>query len=88
MTNNKDYLNGHYSFKNWLKIMWKNGYIFLFSIFLLMSVVFGLFPEAVMMEDETTWRWGVFGFGIFVMGLIAYKGFWQFWNDLKNGRSR
>jgi hypothetical protein len=50
--------------------------------------VFGLFPEAVMMEDETTWRWGVFGFGIFVMGLIAYKGFWQFWNDLKNGRSR
>jgi hypothetical protein len=88
MANKKDYLNGDHSLKNWLKIMWKNGYIFLFSIFLLMSVVFGLFPEVVMMEGGTAWRWGAFGFGLLGMGLIAYKGFWQFWNDLKNGRSR
>ena len=88
MTNKKDYLNGDHSFKKWFSIMWKNGYIFLFSIFTLISVLFGLFPEVVQMEGETGWRWGVFGFGLFGMGLIAYKGFWQFWNDLKNGRSR
>jgi hypothetical protein len=90
MAKKKDYLDGDHSFKKWFSIMWKNGYIFLFSLFLLISVVFSLFPEAVMMEgtEYTGSRWGIFGFGLLGMGIIAYKGFWQFWNDLKNGRSR
>jgi hypothetical protein len=90
MANKKDYLNGDHSLKNWLKIMWKNGYIVLFSLFSLIAVMFGLFPEAIDMEGGSYvgWRWGIFAFGLLGMGIIAYKGFWQFWNDLKNGRSR
>jgi hypothetical protein len=88
MANKRDFLDGDHSFKNWFKIMWKNGYIFSFAIFSLVAIMFGLFPESIMMEDYTGWRWGIFGFGLLGMGIVAFKGFIQFWNDLKNGRSR
>jgi len=94
----KDFLNGDFSFKNWFKIMWGNHYI---QIFL---VAFGVLiyeltkvGEIGDIVSENFYSGGVAG-GIFtIIGLslplvvsvvVAYKGFWQFWNDLKNGRSR
>lgn len=80
----KDYLNGDHSFKMWFKIMWQNHYIQTFIAALILAIMFVTFYD-----DE-------FNFGFFVglsvpvsiMATIAYKGFYQFWNDLKKGQSR
>lgn len=84
MLNNKDFLNGDHSFKMWFSIMWKNFFIqlFLIAIFAIGLVVF-LFDEE---------RGFDFYLALTVPSLaaiiIAFKGFYQFWQDLKNGRSR
>lgn len=93
----KDYLDGDHSFKNWFKIMWKNGYIFLFFVGL-----GGMIAQLVLWNDmidmiQDNFAYSTFG-GIAtivamlipaaITGLIVGKGFIQFWNDLKNGRSR
>ena len=88
MASKKDYTGGDHSFKNWFKIMWKNGYIFLFLAFLAMTIAGTFFSERLDFDPNEYWNWFVAGFGLLGMTLIAYKGFWQFWNDLKNGRSR
>ena len=74
-----DYTNGDHSFKNWFKIMWANSYIqlFLVAVVILFIVIFGL--------PDQLW---VLTFPITMMGVIIYKGFYQFWKDLINGRSR
>ena len=79
----KDYLNGDHSFKMWFKIMWKNFYIQLFAIDLFfLSLLFALYKDRDL------------GFYIacFIliggMAVIAFKGFYQFWEDLKGGKSR
>lgn len=77
-----DPLHGDHSFKMWFKIMWSNWYIQLFVICLL-----GI--GGMICSDLD-------GFDLY-LGLsvptaaalvICYKGFYQFWDDLKNGRSR
>lgn len=93
----RDYLNGDHSFSMWFKIMWKNGYIFLFLVGLTM-LGFELFNLGnVFMWTLEAWQDGIFAgilvtMGIFIpitmVGLIAYKGFYQYWNDLKSGNSR
>lgn len=82
MPENKDLLNGDHSFKMWFSIMWKNFYIQLFFIALFaIGFVFYLFDN----EPE-------FYIALTVPSLaaviIVFKGFYQFWQDLKNGRSR
>jgi membrane protein CcdC involved in cytochrome C biogenesis len=97
MKNNKDYTNGDHSFKKWFNIMWTNGYIFLFLVGLGCIIT-----EFIMLDDvkyliSDNFKYSNFG-GIItiigllipwaITGLVTYKGFIQFWNDLKNGRSR
>jgi hypothetical protein len=93
----KDFLNGDHSFKNWFNIMWKNGYIFFFLLF------FGLFIGELVNLNWTldlviySWDDGI-GAGIATLIavlippgctiMIAYKAFYQYWQDLKGGRSR
>ena len=69
-------------FKMWFSIMWRNWYIQLFAIciaFIVLVCVSGLeymdFFLAITLPIVTAL-------------VIAYKGFYQFWNDLKNDRSR
>jgi hypothetical protein len=76
----EDFTNGDHSFKNWFKIMWSNSYIQLFvvALVILFLIVFNL-------SEEELW---VILLPISMMVVIVYKGFYQFWNDLKNGKSR
>ena len=97
MSNKRDALNGDHSFKNWFKIMWKNGYIFLFLVGLSgMIVQLANWGDMIDMISEN-FSYSTFG-GIaaalamllptMITGIVTYKGFIQFWNDLKNGRGR
>ena len=97
MADKKDFLNGDHSFKNWFRIMWKNGYIFIFLIgFVSIITQFVKWNDMMDMIHEN-FDYSTFG-GIAcivailipwaMVGIIAYKGFWQFWNDLKSGKSR
>lgn len=85
------------SFKFWFALQWQNKYIQIFAVSFSILVYqlctldnqLGYFMEA--------WYDNI-GVGLMVsMGLllplivslaVAYKGFWQFFNDLKHGRSR
>lgn len=93
----KDYLDGDHSFKNWFKIMWSNGYIFAFLVGLSSMITqIVLWNDMIdMIRDNASYStWG----GIMtvsamlippaIVALVSYKGFYQFWDDLKNGRSR
>lgn len=75
-----DFTNGDHSFKNWFKIMWSNGYIQIFAAALLAFFL-------ILFNLSGTQLW-VLLLPILIMGVVGYKGFYQFWNDLKNGRSR
>lgn len=80
MEKKRDFLNGDHSFRMWFKIMWSNGYIFAFlvAIALLIGTITtleGLELLACLIP-------------IAMIVVIGYKGFYQFWNDLKNGTSR
>jgi hypothetical protein len=85
------------SFKWWFALQWQNHYIHLFLAFLTMFVL-------QLVNFETVWGLILesyaenIGIGLFVTpflflplagaSIIAYKGFWQYFNDLKNGTSR
>lgn len=93
----KDYLDGDHSFKKWFHIMWKNGYIFTFFLgFGGMIAQLILWNDMIEMINDN-FNDSTFGgvatiVGMLVpaaiAGLTVGKGFIQFWNDLKNGRSR
>lgn len=92
-----DLLNGDHSFKMWFKIMWKNGYIFLFLVGLTALIL-----ELINIRDVFGWTIDAWHEGIaagalvtvgnfipiLIVGSIAYKAFYQYWNDLKNGTTR
>lgn len=93
----KDYLDGDHSFKNWFKIMWGNGYIFGFLLGLAGIVTQLIFWDSMIeMVKENIANGAWEGIMIVVamlippamVAIISYKGLWQFWNDLKNGKSR
>lgn len=76
----QDYTGGDHSFKKWFEIMWDNGYIPLFAVAAIaFSTVF------LTLQGSDLW---ISVLPAAVMVLIAYKGFYQFWKDLKNGKSR
>src|SRR5437016_6306572 len=94
----KDFLNGDFSFKNWFKIMWENGYIRIFAIAFGITI-YGLLNirDCINLISDNFADGGTLGGILSIVGLlicpticvvVAYKGFYQFWNDLKNGRSR
>ena len=79
----KDFLNGDFSFKNWFRIMWDNNYIQIFLTALITNILFLIFPDVA--GDGQVF---VVVFLSIIKLVVAYKGFYQKWNDLKNGRSR
>ena len=88
MKKKKDLTNGDHSFKNWFRIMERNGYVTIFVIMLAATIAFGFFPRILDIEPDSTWRWILLAFFGGITLLISYKGFYQKWKDLKNGRSR
>ena len=94
---NKGFLNGDHSFKNWLRIAWKNLYL-QFSIVSLAGMIYQLCNLGYMIEIlEDNWAYSIGGGIMTSMGLLVpsaifivstYKGLYQNWNDLRNGRAR
>jgi hypothetical protein len=79
-----DVLNGDHSFKMWFKIMWGNTYIQLFVLALAFFI-------GILTQYNSFDGWGFWvclTIPSLTMIVIAYKGFYQFWNDLKNGETR
>lgn len=97
MEQKHDFLEGDHSFKNWFKIMWKNGYIFIFLVGLSAITAQFIKWNAMIGMVNDNFNDSTFG-GIAcviamlipwaVTGVVSYKGFYQFWNNLKNGRSQ
>ena len=79
----RDYLNGDHSFKRWFKIMWKNGYVFLFLVSLALIIISIFFKEVLAFEPDNHANWVVAGLGFVIFSVVTYKGFWQFSNFLK-----
>lgn len=79
-----DYLQGDHSFKMWFKIMWQNQFIQTFVAALVVSIMVILYYD----EDYDMWFAAALSIPILAMIIIAYKGFYQFWDDLKKGKSR
>jgi hypothetical protein len=69
----------------WFQLMWMNSYIQLFGV----AIVF-LVAEIYFWDTFFSLGGLIVGLAIPIgmMILIAYKGFYQFWNDYKNGKSR
>lgn len=86
------------SFKWWFALQWQNFFIQLFTVaFVLLVLEFINFGWVIETVLENFINGGVFGGIATILGLsipallvpiIAYKGFWQFWNDMKNGTTR
>lgn len=79
----ENFLNGDHSFSMWFKIMWKNWYIQLFILALLCIV--GI---VTLYGEKDSGFYIALVIPIVIMLVISYKGFYQFWNDLKNNSSR
>lgn len=79
----KDFLNGDHSFKMWFSIMWKNFFIQLFII-----ALFAVGLVLYFFDDKGTEFYIALAVPALAAGIIVFKGFYQFWKDLKNGRSR
>ena len=93
----KDYLDGDHSLKNWFKFAWGNGYIILFMVNLALLITEIVLIDYVINLISETIESNIFGgLGLILVSLVplsscftlVYKGFYQHWNDLKNGRSR
>lgn len=85
------------SFKFWFALQWQNHYIHIFLIFFTLLILEVCNLKTVFGWVEEAWMDGV-GTGLFVSPFtllplactvaIVYKGFWQYFDDLKHGRSR
>lgn len=86
------------SFKFWFALQWQNKFLPIFIVTFLLTII-GLFKInwVINTVSENYFDEGVLGasftiaaFSIppIVSVVIAYKGFWQYFNDLKNGISR
>jgi hypothetical protein len=85
------------SFKWWFALQWQNKYIQLFAVFFT-GLILQLCNLGTMIEwYQDAWNDGVAATIMVTMGMalpiagtsiIVYKGFYQFFKDLKSGRSR
>lgn len=89
-----DYTGGDHSFKNWFKIMWQNSYIQLFALFLgllILQITHFKWCVDVWKDCHSDGVIGTIaasiGMAIPIAGasIIAYKAFFQYWRDLRNG---
>jgi uncharacterized membrane protein len=69
--------------RNWFAIMWQNFYIGGFIIGLAFFIAM-VSPYAELFGLDKLLSL----IPLAIMGFIGYKGFYQFWNDLKQGTSR
>ena len=86
------------SFKFWFALMWQNKYIQL-AVVGLVATIIELFNLGNLIDTfyenlylDGFWG-GLFSFiGMIIMPamltLVSYKGLWQYWDDMKKGRSR
>ncbi len=63
--------------RNWFALMWQNFYIQL--VIIAIGFIIGLLVTGAIL-------WSLLPLAI--CGVVTYKGFYQFWNDMKNGTSR
>ena len=86
-----DSLNGDHSAKMWFKIMWKNTYIQIFVVALILLIVEIIFYEEVVDMFYDAASDGVPQAMMAVIGIIipitlvittAYLGFYKFWKKL------
>jgi hypothetical protein len=70
------------TFKNWFKVMWNNFYIFPFLLALAFIIIIPF------QTFESNWDYLIILIPIATCTAIAYKGFYQFWDDLKNNTNR
>jgi hypothetical protein len=91
-------VNFENSFKFWFALQWQNKYLQIFVVSFILTLI-GLFKLDWVYETvyENYKDEGNLGAIFAILGLsiplvvslvIAYKGFWQYFNDLKNGRNR
>ena len=87
---NNDLLKGDHSFKKWWDIMWNvTGYIKVFLSALIANILFIIFQHDDFQKEGVMGAfYGIITFLALIKVIIAYKGFYQKWNDLKNGKSR
>lgn len=86
------------SFRYWFALQWQNKYIQLFTIgfigLILELLNFGWVIDTVSENFASGGNFGgvatIIGLSIplLVAGTIAYKGFWQYFQDMKKGISR
>ena len=69
----------------WLQLMNKNGYIFYFAVALAFLII-----ELYLWDSFYSLSGLIIGLAIpiGIMTMIAYKGFYQFWSEYKNGKNR
>jgi len=88
MEDKRDLTGGDHSWNNWFRIMWGNGYITRFLIFFTATILAIFAPGFFGVMPDENWNIYLAGFTGLITIIIIYKGFYQKWNDLKNGRSR
>jgi K+ transporter len=78
----------------WFQLMWKNGYVQLFPVAVLVFIVgiviwdTAYFVSAPFTDLEFNGAWCPLVIGALMIFLLAYKGFYQFWRDYSSGKSR
>lgn len=95
--NPNDFTNGDHSWKNWVRVMWGVRYLQLFAIgfALLIAQLFNLgwcYDAYSNAADDGVLAIMLTSVGMFIpltiCCVIAYKGFYQFWQDQTHGISR
>ena len=86
------------SFKFWFALMWQNNYIQLFLVGFSATLAELIRFDWVKDTVSSNFSDGGVAGGIFTLiglitmpimaGIIIYKGFYQFWNDISKGQSR
>lgn len=90
------------TFKNWFNFCWGNWYILIFLFGLIAQIIEIVKFEDIaegMTETAMEGRFGVMSpeylmccmgviLPIVIMSVVAYKGFYQHWNDWIHGRTR
>lgn len=91
-------INFENSFKFWFALQWQNKYLQIFAVTFIATIIelcrFGWVVDTIADNySDGGWLGATFTIAgllipITVSAVIAYKGFWQYFNDLKNNTSR